>query len=58
MANLSNEELAEQSISLEDAKALGYDPEEEINKPDWLKREEVAEADQYLQSLDAMNNGE
>ena len=55
IASLSDEELAEQSISLEDAIELGYDPEEEKNKPEWVKKEEAAEAELYLQALDLIN---
>lgn len=58
MSSLSDEELAEQTISLEEAIACGYDPEAEANKPDWLKKEENAETELYLQSLDALNRGE
>lgn len=55
LSSLSDEELAEQCISMEEAIACGYDPKAEAEKPEWVKKEEDAEAELCCRALDLVN---
>lgn len=50
--NMTPEEQEAFFISDEEARALGFDPEAEAAKPDWVKRSELAAVEVQLEALE------